>query len=88
MAIWVMLPALPTGHHVSHICYNTKSTQEQGVQFKVYLLAWDSPHTSVAHCWKSLSQLIKDNFIARQFVTLTLQQTEQPRGNSGYLQLF
>jgi len=68
MVIWVILPALPTGQHVS---WYAKSTQEHGLRFKSLSCNMGVPHTSVARCWKPLSQLIKDNFIARLFVILT-----------------
>lgn len=73
MVIWVILPALPTGQHVSRY---TKTTQEHEVRFKSLSRNMGVPHTSVAHCWKPLSQLIKDNFIARLFVILTMHTHE------------
>lgn len=69
MVIWVILPALATGQHVSR---HARATQERGVRFKSLSCNMGVPHTSAAHCWKPLSQLIKDNFIARLFATLTL----------------
>lgn len=68
MVIWVILPVLPTGQHVS---WYAKSTQEHGLRFKSLSCNMGVSHTSIAHCWKPLSQLIKDNFIARLFVILT-----------------
>lgn len=70
MVIWIILLALPTGQHVS---WYAKTTQEGGVRFKPLSCNMGVPQTPVTHCWKPLSQLITENFIARKFVTCSLQ---------------